>query len=76
MSLSCNRYEFRSNHEEWINTEKPILEPDFSAQMNEIMKISEAEIELCKSIREEMRLALNSLLKVFFLKMVHFEFKY
>jgi hypothetical protein len=44
--------------------------------MNEIMKISEAEIELCKSIREEMRLAINSLLKVFFLKMVHFEFKY
>uniref|UniRef100_A0A6M2F9M0 Amidase domain-containing protein n=1 Tax=Populus davidiana TaxID=266767 RepID=A0A6M2F9M0_9ROSI len=58
-----HRYEFRSNHEEWINTEKPILEPDFSAQMNEIMKISEAEIELCKSIREEMRLAMNSLLK-------------
>ncbi|KAI5568769.1 hypothetical protein BDE02_12G035300 [Populus trichocarpa] len=58
-----HRYEFRSNHEEWINTEKPILEPDFSAQMNEIMKISEAEIELCKSIREEMRLAINSLLK-------------
>ncbi|KAJ6977034.1 outer envelope protein 64, chloroplastic [Populus alba] len=58
-----HRYEFRSNHEEWINTEKPILEPDFSAQMNEIMKISEAEIELCKSIREEMRLAISSLLK-------------
>ncbi|KAJ6888282.1 outer envelope protein 64 [Populus alba x Populus x berolinensis] len=58
-----HRYEFRSNHEEWISTEKPILEPDFSAQMNEIMKISEAEIELCKSIREEMRLAINSLLK-------------
>ena len=68
MSLSCNRYEFRSNHEEWINTEKPILDPDLIAQMNEIMKTSDAEIELCKSIREEMRLAINSLLKVFFFK--------
>ncbi|KAB5531778.1 hypothetical protein DKX38_018448 [Salix brachista] len=58
-----HRYEFRSNHEEWINTEKPILDPDFLAQMNEIMKTSDAEIELCKSIREEMRLAINSLLK-------------
>ncbi|KAF9671309.1 hypothetical protein SADUNF_Sadunf12G0034000 [Salix dunnii] len=58
-----HRYEFRSNHEEWINTEKPILDPDLLAQMNEIMKTSDAEIELCKSIREEMRLAINSLLK-------------
>ncbi|KAI5562138.1 hypothetical protein BDE02_15G034300 [Populus trichocarpa] len=58
-----HRYEFRSNHEEWINTVKPILEPNFSAQMNEIMELSDAEIELCKSIREEMRSAINSLLK-------------
>ncbi|KAJ6387335.1 hypothetical protein OIU78_017119 [Salix suchowensis] len=60
---NSQQYEFRSNHEEWINTEKPILDPDFLAQMNEIMKTSDAEIELCKSIREEMRLAINSLLK-------------
>ncbi|KAG6746794.1 hypothetical protein POTOM_049161 [Populus tomentosa] len=58
-----HRYEFRSNHEEWINTVKPILEPNFSAQMNETMELSDAEIELCKSIREEMRSAINSLLK-------------
>ncbi|CAK7349587.1 unnamed protein product [Dovyalis caffra] len=58
-----HRYEFRSNHEEWISTEKPILEPNFSAQMNEVMEISDAEVELCKSIREEMRSAINSLLK-------------
>ncbi|KAB5524366.1 hypothetical protein DKX38_022115 [Salix brachista] len=58
-----HRYEFRSNHEEWINTVKPILEPNFSAQMNEIVDLSDAEIELCKSIREEMGSAINSLLK-------------
>jgi hypothetical protein len=34
--------------------------------MNEIKELSDAEIELCKSIREEMRSAINSLLKVFF----------
>ncbi|KAJ6411264.1 hypothetical protein OIU84_007928 [Salix udensis] len=58
-----HRYEFRSNHEEWIDTVKPILEPSLSAQMNEIMDLSNAEIELCKSIREEMGSAINSLLK-------------
>ncbi|KAI9380994.1 hypothetical protein POPTR_015G038600v4 [Populus trichocarpa] len=66
-----HRYEFRSNHEEWINTVKPILEPNLSAQMNEIMELSDAEIELCKSIREEMRSAINSLLKEHLEKKTH-----
>ncbi|KAG5229758.1 Toc64 family protein [Salix suchowensis] len=34
-----------------------------TTQMNEIVDLSDAEIELCKSIREEMGSAINSLLK-------------
>uniref|UniRef100_A0A2P2LT82 Uncharacterized protein n=1 Tax=Rhizophora mucronata TaxID=61149 RepID=A0A2P2LT82_RHIMU len=43
--------------------EKPILDPVISAQINEI-KTSETEIEVCRSIKNEMQTAINSLLKV------------
>ncbi|XVF50476.1 hypothetical protein PTKIN_Ptkin04bG0104500 [Pterospermum kingtungense] len=56
------RYEFKCTHEEWINSEKPVLDSAVSAQINETMGTTDKEIEICKSIRTEMRSALNSLL--------------
>lgn len=64
LSWSFDRYEFRYNHKEWINVEKPNL--DNSVELNEILEITEAEIGIFKSIRNEMRAAIDSLLKVTF----------
>ncbi|EEF31906.1 translocon at the outer membrane of chloroplasts 64 [Ricinus communis] len=58
-----HRYEFRHNHEEWINIEKPNVDHNISAQIHEIVDIPDTEIEIFKSIRQEMRAAINSLLK-------------
>ncbi|XP_021292215.1 outer envelope protein 64, chloroplastic [Herrania umbratica] len=57
------RYEFKCMHEEWISSEKPILDSAVSTQINETLDLTDKEIEICKSIRNEMRLAVNSLLK-------------
>ncbi|KAG8476630.1 hypothetical protein CXB51_030337 [Gossypium anomalum] len=58
------RYEFKCTHGEWINSEKPVLDSAISAQINETLDMTDKEIEICKSIRTEMRLAVNNLLKV------------
>ncbi|EXB80330.1 Translocon at the outer membrane of chloroplasts 64 [Morus notabilis] len=57
------RHEFRHNHEEWINMVKPVLDPVISSALHETLDIEDEEIESCKSIRNEIRSALNSLLK-------------
>ncbi|OMP11738.1 Amidase [Corchorus capsularis] len=57
------RYEFKQTHQEWINSEKPVLDSAISAQINEALAMTDKEIEICKSIKNEMRLAINSLLK-------------
>ncbi|XP_022725878.1 outer envelope protein 64, chloroplastic-like isoform X2 [Durio zibethinus] len=57
------RYEFKCTHEEWINSKRPVLDSSISAQINETLDMTDKEIEICKSIRTEMRLAVNSLLK-------------
>ncbi|KAF5734563.1 Toc64 family protein [Tripterygium wilfordii] len=51
--------EFKHNHEEWINEEKPVLEPAILAQIHEVPEAS----VIVKSIRNEMRSAINTLLK-------------
>ncbi|XXG63327.1 hypothetical protein AAC387_Pa05g1550 [Persea americana] len=54
------RHEFKSYHEEWINSSKTILDPAMSAQM----QVSyDANIDYCRLARDETRSALNSLLK-------------
>ncbi|XP_031282019.1 uncharacterized protein LOC116140535 [Pistacia vera] len=62
MCLSPTRHEFKYNHEEWINSEKPTLDPAISAQID-MLETSDTEIENCKSVRNEMRFAINSLLQ-------------
>ncbi|XP_065849955.1 outer envelope protein 64, chloroplastic [Euphorbia lathyris] len=58
-----HRYEFRCNYAEWVNVEKPNLDHSISAQINENLEIQQSEIDIYKSIRNEMRAAINSLLK-------------
>ncbi|MBA0588861.1 hypothetical protein Gorai_017640, partial [Gossypium raimondii] len=57
------RYEFKRTHGEWINSEKPVLDSAISAQINETLDMTDKEIEICKLVRTEMRLAVNNLLK-------------
>lgn len=59
--LSGHRHEFKSYHEEWINSSKPILDPVISAQ---IQASCDANTDYCRLARDETRSALNSLLKV------------
>ncbi|KAI4351029.1 hypothetical protein L6164_005418 [Bauhinia variegata] len=57
------RHEFRLMHKEWLNTVKPTIHPAISTQLHERLEASDAEIEYYKSVRDEMRAAMNSLLK-------------
>ncbi|KAJ4848375.1 Outer envelope protein 64, chloroplastic [Turnera subulata] len=58
-----HRYEFKNNHGEWINSAKPSLDPMILAHVGEPAEMSDTEIEISRSIRNEMRSAINSLLK-------------
>ncbi|KAH7528570.1 hypothetical protein FEM48_Zijuj05G0086000 [Ziziphus jujuba var. spinosa] len=57
------RHEFKHNHGEWINSVKPVLVPYLSSQLHETLETTDTEVEKCKLIRNEMRLAISSLLK-------------
>lgn len=57
------RHEFKHNHEEWINSVKPILDASISSQLHDVLEEADTEIENCQSARMEIRSALNSLLK-------------
>ncbi|CAN1266814.1 Translocon at the outer membrane of chloroplasts 64 [Linum perenne] len=63
ITQALQRYEFNDIHEEWLKSEKPVLDPVISAQLNDTAEISETEIETYRSVRNEMRAAMNSLLK-------------
>ena len=65
--LILYRDEFRNNHEEWINLVKPVLDPAISSVLHEKPDTTCTDVENYKAIRNEMRSALNSLLKVIFL---------
>ncbi|XP_047149382.1 translocon at the outer membrane of chloroplasts 64 isoform X2 [Vigna umbellata] len=60
---SLQRHEFKHTHDEWMNTVKPDLSPSVSVQLHEKFEVSGVEIENSKSIRSEMRSAINLLLK-------------
>ncbi|THG21293.1 hypothetical protein TEA_008073 [Camellia sinensis var. sinensis] len=57
------RHEFKHIHEEWISSVKSTLNPVIAAQILKTLEMSDKEMENCNSIRNEMRVALNSLLK-------------
>lgn len=58
------RHEFLKNHGDWINTVKPAIDPVISSQLRENPELSNEEIENLNAIRNEMRMAIGSLLKV------------
>lgn len=70
MLLLC-RHEFKQNHGEWIKTVKPSLDPAVSTQVREELDVTAKEVENCQSVRNEMRAALDLLLKVWFLKAIN-----
>ncbi|XP_057830671.2 translocon at the outer membrane of chloroplasts 64 isoform X1 [Cryptomeria japonica] len=59
------RYEFKKNHEDWINLVKPDFGPGISGRIRAALDIDtdDENIGLSLRVREEAREALNSLLK-------------
>ncbi|KAL0743438.1 hypothetical protein Bca4012_084951 [Brassica carinata] len=57
------RHEFLQNHGDWINTVKPAIDPVISSQLCENAELTNEEIENLNTIRNQTRVAINSLLK-------------
>ncbi|KAL0855445.1 hypothetical protein Bca101_060598 [Brassica carinata] len=57
------RHEFLQNHEDWINTVKPAIDPVISSQLSENPVLTNEEVENLNAIRNQTRAAINSLLK-------------
>ncbi|KAF5755225.1 putative amidase [Helianthus annuus] len=55
--LSLQRYEFKTNHEEWINTVKPRLGSDVSDSVHAAITATHENIEAYYMVRTEMRAA-------------------
>ncbi|XP_042517124.1 amidase 1-like [Macadamia integrifolia] len=59
------RYEFKSNHEEWISSVKPDLGPGISERVQEALMATNENIDNCHVVRNELRAALTELLEEF-----------
>ncbi|PSR84683.1 Outer envelope protein [Actinidia chinensis var. chinensis] len=57
------RHEFKHNHEEWISSRKPTINSVIAERLQEWPETVDEDIENCHTIRNELRAALNSLLK-------------
>ncbi|XP_066320707.1 outer envelope protein 64, mitochondrial-like [Miscanthus floridulus] len=66
--LLLQRYEFKVNHEEWVNTVKPKLGLDISTRVLQAVNLAHENIKSLYAIRNELRAALKNLLKVAFHK--------
>ena len=62
------RYEFKVNHDEWVNTVKPKLGLDISTRVLQAVNLAHENIKSLYAIRNELRAALKNLLKVAFHK--------
>jgi hypothetical protein len=58
------RYEFKSNHEEWVKSVKPKLGRDVSGRILAAINTSHENMKTLYKVRTEMRAALQNLLKV------------
>ncbi|KAK4595944.1 hypothetical protein RGQ29_014152 [Quercus rubra] len=56
------RYEFKNNHGEWISTVKPDLGPGISERVREALRATDENLDVCHSVKTELRAALNALL--------------
>ena len=64
-STSCLfRYEFKNNHGEWVKTVKPDLGPGISERVWEALETTDENIDVCHSVKTELRAALTALLGV------------
>ncbi|CAL9087628.1 outer envelope protein 64, mitochondrial-like [Musa acuminata AAA Group] len=57
------RYEFKTNHEDWFNTTKPRIGIDISSQVLAAVNSTQDNIKSLYKMRLELRSALNKLLK-------------
>lgn len=60
---ALKRYEFKQYHDEWIKSVNPTLDPVISVQLQQDLDMAETEIENCHAVKNELRSALNLLLK-------------
>uniref|UniRef100_A0A7N2MVH3 Amidase domain-containing protein n=1 Tax=Quercus lobata TaxID=97700 RepID=A0A7N2MVH3_QUELO len=58
-----HRYEFKTNHEEWVNSVKPKLGPDVSDRVLAAINTTHKNMKILYKVRTEMRVALQNLLK-------------
>ncbi|KAK9732583.1 hypothetical protein RND81_04G007800 [Saponaria officinalis] len=56
------RYEFKNNHGEWVSSVKPDLGPGIKERVWEAVRSCDDNIDLCISVKTELRTALTSLL--------------
>ncbi|KFK43202.1 hypothetical protein AALP_AA1G093600 [Arabis alpina] len=56
------RYEFKMNHGEWVSSVKPEFGPGIAARIDEAIRMSDEKIDLCRSVKLELRAALSTLL--------------
>ncbi|XP_052192979.1 outer envelope protein 64, mitochondrial isoform X2 [Diospyros lotus] len=61
--LLLQRYEFKTNHEEWIKSTKPRLGPDVSDRVYAAINSTQENIKSLYKVRTEMRAAVRNLLK-------------
>ena len=58
------RYEFKNNHGEWVKAVEPDLGPGIKERVYEALGVTEENIDLCRSVKTELRAALTALLGV------------
>lgn len=56
------RHEFKMNHGEWVSSIKPNLGPGIKERIWEAVLANDDKINICHSVRTELRIALTSLL--------------
>ncbi|XP_062221969.1 outer envelope protein 64, mitochondrial-like [Phragmites australis] len=61
--LLLQRYEFKANHKDWVNTVKPKLGLDISTRVLRAVNFTHDNIKSLYAIRNELRAALKNLLK-------------
>ncbi|CAH8355853.1 unnamed protein product [Eruca vesicaria subsp. sativa] len=56
-------HEFLQNHGDWISTVKPSIDPAVYSQLSKTPELTDEEIENLNAVRNQMRVAIGSLLK-------------
>ncbi|KAJ3672910.1 hypothetical protein LUZ60_006284 [Juncus effusus] len=56
------RFEFKNNHEEWINTTTPNFGPGIKERIYDALNASYSDLNICNSIKAELKSALTTFL--------------